>query len=301
MNIVRLVRALPAPLRRHRLVRALLWLSPGSAVQDVRFNGGARVIADISDPFPRAYMLAGLYDPEFFSITTPFLVRGGTFLDVGANMGFCAFGLIRALAGTASLDVHLLEANERLCALLRRSAAVHPGESITVVHGCVTDRAGVSRLRVVHEELGGSYISDEGSEEVANVVLDEYLESRGIARVPLMKMDIEGLEPQALAGAARSLESGQIAAAYVEVSTLNLARQGRTPEATLSSLRAAGFDLFFVKAQDLRRVPARARVALEVNGVSVPAAQLEAFPPDLQTDVLAVHPSAAAVRVRRDP
>jgi len=299
VNIARLVRVLPRPLRRHRLVRALLRLSPGSAVQEVLFNRGARLVADISDPFPRAYLLSGVFEPEFFVVATPFLRRGGAFLDVGANVGFCSFGLMRALAAGPPVDFHLFEANGRLCSLLRRSAALHAGQSVTVVHGCVTSAGGTSRLRVVPDQLGASYIAEDGDEAVPNVVLDEYLEARGIERVPLMKMDIEGLEPLALAGARRSLSSGRIESVYLEVSAPNLARLGFSPVATLSALGDAGFEVFYVREADLRAGDTGRTCLLEVAGTPIRARPVDAFPSHHQTDVLAVHRSSATARVIR--
>ena len=301
MNIARLVRLLPAPLRRPRLVRALLRLSPGSAVQHVPFNDGARVIADISDPFPRAYMLSGVFEPEFFEVAVPFLRRGGAFLDVGANVGFCSFGLVHALTGGPPVDFHLFEANARLCALLQRSAALHAGQSVTVVHGCVTNAPGTSRLHVVREQLGASYISDDGTEAVPNVVLDQYLDARAVARVPLVKLDIEGLEPLAIEGAQRSLSSGRIEAVYLEVSAPNLARQGFTPAMVLSALRDAGFEVFYVRQADLRQgASAGPPTMLEIDGAAIRAGRVHAFPADHQTDLLAVHRSTLAARAAED-
>jgi len=301
VNIARLVRALPRPLRRHRLARALVRLSPGSAVQEIRFNDGARLVADITDPFPRAYLLSGVFEPEFFAVAAPFLRRGGAFLDVGANVGFCSFGLMQALGAGPPVDYHLFEANAGLCSLLRRSATLHPDQPVTVVHGCVTNARGTSRLHVVRGQLGASYIADDGDETVPNVVLDEYLEARRIERVPLMKMDIEGLEPLALEGAGRSLSSGTIEAIYLEVSAPNLARQGFTPAATLSTLGDFGFEVFFVRDGDLRAGGGRRAVVLHVGGAAIRAERVAAFPPDHQTDVLAVHRSSAAVRSARHP
>jgi len=300
VNLARLIRGLPPPLRRHKLIRALLWVSPGSAVQEVSFNGGARLFADVSDPFPRAYLLSGVFEPEFFAIAAPFLRRGGVFLDVGANVGFCTFGLLHALAGGPPLDYHLFEANARLCALLRRSAALHPDARIAVVHRCVTNVAGTSCLRVLDRQLGASYIADDGTEAVRNVVLDDYLDAHGIERVAFMKMDIEGLEPLALQGAARSLRSGRIEAVYVELSAPTLARQGFTPAETLAVLRDAGYEVFFVKEGDLPAgaPTAHEHVALEVNAATIRARRVDLFPPGHQTDVLAVHRSTS---IRHQP
>jgi hypothetical protein len=120
--------------------------------------------------------------------------------------------------------------------------------------------------------------------------------------VPLAKLDIEGWEPRALAGARRSLSAGRLAALYVEVSAPNLARHGFTPADVLSPLREAGFEVFFVRRADLgAELGVAPTVGLEIDGTTIRARRADAFPPDHQTDVLAVHPATGAVRELRDP
>ncbi len=290
LPIAKVVDRLPRWARRHKVVRLLLSVSPASRIQEVRFNGRARLLADVRDPFPRAYLLSGQFEPEFFAIAGPFLRAGGVFVDAGANFGFCSFGLIAHLdLPPGQVEYHLIEANRDLCDLLRRSASLHPAERLLVTFGCVTDTPGVSRLHVVPSQLGASYVADDGTQEVANVVLDEYVRTHAITRVDLLKLDVEGLEPSVLRGAARSLQAGVVSAVYVEVSSSNLARQGFDPEDVLGPLRSANYELLYVKEVDFRRLARRAAVTtVTVNGRALRVAPVGVFPSGHQTDVLAV-------------
>ena len=290
LNIARVVRALPRWARRHRLVNLLLAVSPGSCIQEVPFNGRARLMADLRDPFPRAYLLSGQFEPEFFEIASPFLRTGGVFVDVGANFGFCSFGLIAHLGlPPGEMEYHLFEANREICEVLDRSVALHPRERVFVTPGCVTDRPGVSRLHVIPTQLGASYIADDGTQRVRNVVLDEYIRARGIGRVDLLKIDVEGLEPKVLRGVTRCLDAGVVRAVYVEVSCDNLARQGFGPEDVLGPLRAANFELLYVKEVDLRRLAQSGAVTtMAVAGRTLRVSPVFVFPSGHQTDVLAV-------------
>jgi FkbM family methyltransferase len=295
VNLSWIVDWLPRGLRRHRLVRGLLWLSPGSRVQLVRFNGVARLYADLTDGFPRAYFLSGSYDPEFFDIAAPFLTDGGAVLDVGANVGFCTFGLASAVA-SPRVGYHLFEAQRALCELMGRSAALYPGRSIVVNHACVSDRPGESRFRTVADHLGASHVDAGGGERVPNLVLDDYLRERRIARVAFVKLDVEGSEPLALRGARASLASGAIDVVYFELSEATLARAGFGPAACLDELAAAAFEVFFIRAADVDRAVAQGAPVrwLDVHGHRRRVVRVGEFPAGAQTDLLALGPSARA-------
>ncbi len=189
IDIAGICGVLPKFFRRHKLVKALLFLSPQSRVQLVEFNGGARLYADISDSFPRSYFLGHSFEPEFFSIATPFLSKGGIFFDVGAHVGFCTFGLIHALRGQG-VACHLFEANREACELMRRSAGLYPHETILINNSAVSDKPGMSRLFLKKGHLSGSYISEKGSQEVSNLRLDDYIQTQAIQRIDFLKMDI---------------------------------------------------------------------------------------------------------------
>ncbi len=294
-----LVRALPEPLRRHCLLRAAARIAPGLRVVPVRFNGRGVACVDLLDGEGRQIFRNASFEPEFFTLAEALLPpERAVFWDVGANFGLCTFGL---LAGRpeGTVEAHLFEANPHVVGILRRSLALHPGAGLRLTHGCVTEAPGTSRLCFDVEHLGGGHVDAGGSgTEVPNVRLDDYGEATlgGDGRVDLLKMDIEGCEPAAFAGAAKLLASGRVRAVYVEVSAENLARLGRTPEDTLRPLREAGFELFWCKDEDFERWPEVAKAASPLRlpwlgGPGPRVARLEAFPRGLQTDVLAVQRS----------
>lgn len=294
MNIAKIVAALPPMLRRHKIVEFLLAISPDSRIQLVRFNGSAELFADISDQCPRNYLITGVFEPEFFSIAAPFLSRGGVFFDAGANFGFCSFGLMARLPDQ-TIEYHLFEANESVCRLLMRSASLHQNQRISVIHCCLTNEHGMSKLKIVPEELGRSFISSKGEQEVQNLILDEYISSHSISRVNLLKIDIEGMEGFALKGALNSFQRGIVDAVYVEISAENLARSDSRPEDCFSTLTSAGFDLYYCKPADFESGVAReSEVArIIVNDQQLKLARLSDFPAGHQTDLLAIHRNSA--------
>jgi Methyltransferase FkbM domain len=66
--------------------------------------------------------------------------------------------------------------------------------------------------------------------EVATERLSDYLDAKGIDRVALLKIDVEGAEPLVLAGARPHLERGAVRALLLELDAKHLANFGYTAE-----------------------------------------------------------------------
>lgn len=296
MNLNLIVHKLPRLIRRHKLVQLLTFFRP---IQVLSFNNGATVYTDFRDAAARQVLIKKVFEPDFFAIAKPFLCKGGTFFDVGANLGFCTFGIMPQLSSAIDVNYHLFEANHQLCELLFRSQAdLHPNQKLTVNSGCVSDQLGDSFLQVTAQETGRSHITTNNvkkreSFKVQNIVLDDYIEQKKIQSIQFLKIDIEGWEPYALAGMSKSLESGLIEAVYIEISTDNLTRAGFSAGDCLAPLKKAGFDLYWCKPQDLTH---RSRL-FQVNGQPLPLAKLESFPEPYQTDILAVHSQSNVVKL----
>ncbi len=141
--MMQLLPRLPRPLRRQRLVRALLTLAPGQAVQPTVFDYGARAYVDLRDSTSRGIFLHHSFWPEFAQIVAAFMHRGGVMFDVGANLGLCSFG-VATLLPSVRTEFHLFEANPALLPVLRRSIDLQQHGEFKVVHGCVTDHPGTS-------------------------------------------------------------------------------------------------------------------------------------------------------------
>lgn len=290
MNISKILSLIPPFFRRHKLIQFFLLISPQSRIQLIQFNGSARLWADLSDPNPRNYLLQETFEPEFFEIAKPFLSEGGVFFDIGANFGFCSFGLMSCLP-KQKLEYHLFEANPNIYQILLKSAKLHPDQNFKINNRCVTDQEGISKLKIIKHQLGMSFISDEGDLEVTNLTLDQYIREFSIQSIYFMKIDIEGWEFFALQGGKNSFQNGIIKALYIEISSVNLGRNGFYPEDCCEFLRNVGFQLFYCKRADLesRWIDDSKSFILTLNGYPLRICPLVNFPKNYQTDILAIH------------
>jgi FkbM family methyltransferase len=257
-------------------------------------------VVDLTDGEARNVFLRHSFEPEFFAIARPFLAKGGTLFDIGANFGFCTFGMLHELRGIG-IEAHLFEANAQLCDLLRRSCTLHLEFRVSINHACVSDHLGSSFLQIQSEHLGSSFISSSSGHEVPNVMLKEYIEKNHIGRVEFTKLDIEGYEFAALKGAERLLESGELEVIYLEVSDVNAQRQGVTIRESLQLLHDASYQLYFCKESDLGLSD---NAHLSVNGTTIPVKKIDNFdfPAYYQSDLLAVHRCCkSAVYVKSAP
>ncbi|MBL9116061.1 MAG: FkbM family methyltransferase [Verrucomicrobiaceae bacterium] len=149
-------------------------------------------------------------------MTLSHLVQAGdTFVDVGANIGvFCC-----SLARLPGVKVIAFEANPETYKRLQANAAVHGVDARCMA---ISDKAGelefcdgaVSHVfaEVSHRNdyhLGGSTV------KVKAMPLDDVLSGQNRL---VIKVDVEGHEPQVLRGAERLIESGAVKAVVLDAS-----------------------------------------------------------------------------------
>ena len=142
------------------------------------------------------------YEPHVTQALRTHLRPGATFVDVGANVGY--FSLLAALLVGERGRVIAFEPRADNVELLRRSVADN-GFANVEVHACaVAERAQELAFFASGEVQSSGRLMQEreaGSEllpTVRAVALDEALAAE--PRVDVIKMDIEGAEPRALAG-----------------------------------------------------------------------------------------------------
>ena len=262
-------------------------------VQLVRIRENSFAYADLGDGFLRLIVIEGHYEEDFFRIADALLGNGAVFLDVGANYGLLSFGL--AGRHRDRIDFHLFEPNAGLVESIERSKALYPAMRCTVNRVAVSDRQGVVSFFVNHEQTGASHIlteaaGDQAGEliQVPSIVLDTYIETAGIDRVDLLKLDIEGHELVALHGGTRSLESRRIQAIYFEYFEKCLCRV--QPPAELSAfLDSKGYRVCFCRKFDLdtRGGPSHT-IAAGLSGHGLPLLPIEGHVPPAMTDLMAV-------------
>jgi FkbM family methyltransferase len=287
-----IVEKLPRFLRRHRLMTVWMKLTGEPTLQLVRIRGNSFGYAEMGDPFLRLVVIDQNFEADFFSIADKILVDGGTFLDVGANHGLLSFGLAER---GASIDFHLFEPNAALADSIRKTKTLYPAMRLTLNQVAVSDNPGVVSFEIDRGQSGASHISSEGSGiEVPCVTVDEYVETSSIARVDLLKLDVEGYELPALRGAARSLSSRIVQAVYFEYFEKWLQRVG-PPAELLRFLDATGFEVCFCRGNDLND---RGGATHFIAGRGVPLLPVAGHTLPPMTDLLAVPRENLAVAQR---
>lgn len=142
---------------------------------------------------------------EQYSYRTVKAQSGDVVLDVGGCWGDTAL-YFADLVGPRG-KVFTFEFDPENLAIMRANFALNPGlaKRIEVVELALWDRSNVSLAFTESGRCTGVTDDGGGDRAVSTITLDDFVVERGLERVDLVKMDIEGSEQRALAGAQRSL------------------------------------------------------------------------------------------------
>ncbi|MDR0631897.1 MAG: FkbM family methyltransferase [Holosporaceae bacterium] len=163
----------------------------------------------------RSLFVRGIYDPNLVVVIDSLLPQGGVFLDIGANMGYVSLLASRKVGEKGK--VFALEPSSRDFRRLVDNVNINGLGNIIFPHRlAASDKNTKMKLLIASEErnflnTSGSEISFKGvekvgTEEVAALPLDAFVENEKIKRIDVIKLDIEGSELYALKGAKNTIE-----------------------------------------------------------------------------------------------
>jgi FkbM family methyltransferase len=161
--------------------------------------GGVRVVVDPRDPeFGAAIVKGRTWEPHIVALIQENLSEGAVFVDIGANVGVMSFTAAMAVGTTGK--VISFEPNARNVQLFLRGVQANNFHHVTLLPFAASAQPAVFQV------LGGSNsFLGEGANGnlVQGLPADEFLLAE--PRIDLVKIDIEGHEPYALAGMAKTL------------------------------------------------------------------------------------------------
>jgi FkbM family methyltransferase len=190
-----------APVRKFGLAVARHW--PWPVV--VRLKSGRRMYVDLRSGVSRGIFAKGEFDPKVFEPLRGALKPGGTFLDVGANVGFYSMLALDAVGPGG--EVHAFEMDERPRRCLRKTIARERIPNLFLHEFAVGGRDGDIGV-AMHEDSGNSGIVETGGQrQIAMRKLDTWRLESGTRNIQAIKMDIEGAELPALQGAEQLLRA----------------------------------------------------------------------------------------------
>jgi FkbM family methyltransferase len=234
------------PFGRYHLANALARFASRPFIARLpRDLGGAAFICDLSDTIAREVCFTGRYEPQETQIAQRLLRRGMTVVDVGANWGYftltCAH-LVGAEGRVIALEPHPA-LTSTLASNLRANNLAHV-EALAVAAGARAGTRGFVGFAAAGGNSGVSRAaaaSERADFESATAGLDELLDARGVRRVDLVKIDIEGGEVDAIAGMVEGLGRHRYRFVVLECHPELIARAGSTLERCLEPLERSRY------------------------------------------------------------
>ena len=147
------------------------------------------------------------WEPEETNLLRSVTPVGGTFIDVGANIGY--FTLLASRWVGPSGRVYAFEPVSVTYARLRRNLALNPTDNVTAVNEGASSSPGTAAI-ALEDDAGHSHLlageaKANRQETITLTTVDAFVASRGLTRVDVLKIDVEGADFEVLRGAEATL------------------------------------------------------------------------------------------------
>lgn len=178
-------------LRLGRLGRAAAEFWPFSV--RVKVVGGAEMYVDLRSSIGRGLFATGKFDMAAIEPALAALGRGGTFIDVGANIGF--YSLLASQRVGSTGRVHAFEIDPRPLHCLRKTVARFDLPNIDIIEAAVSSIDGYVWYQPQREHGHNRIdVSFKAGRKVRSIKLDTWVADVGLQRVDALKIDVEGAE-----------------------------------------------------------------------------------------------------------
>jgi FkbM family methyltransferase len=203
------------------------------------FRPGLWVQLNVRDLVQQTILLEGIWDPFLASFIESTLKPGDVFIDVGAHVGY--FTLLAASRVGPSGTVLSIEPNPIAVDQLSRNVSRSGLQNVLTAHTACGDSHDPVRL-YLHTESNTSMASLSSANAASGVAvdvsctpLDDLCMERGLARVSLVKIDVEGAELSVLRSMTRLLRHMR-PVVVLELEPRLLASFGTTSDSIVSFL-----------------------------------------------------------------
>jgi FkbM family methyltransferase len=183
-----------------------------------------------------------LFHPALLELSRRVIRTGDVVVDGGSNIGFFALFAARLLGGNGR--VFAFEPDKQSFLLLKRNVESNGLIStVQLEEKALTDANGSFDFSVsVQEPMLSSLVArpdlDSRVVRVEGVRLDDYFAANGINEVDVIKLDLEGAEPQAIEGMSSVLASARLI--IFEVNEPQLAEVGIDPVTLITRTASKG-------------------------------------------------------------
>lgn len=239
------------------LVRALrkIWQFPKNKVIELPRYGINFYVADTRDSVQARIYYFKSYEPNIEKLIVDSLSEGSCFFDVGSNVGY--FSIIAAKRVGETGRVHAFEPLPKNYRVLEVNSQINGLDNVVINKAVVSDKEGEVIFYPPNDpdEWGtGSVIGGNKAEafKIPSITLENYVRSKNIKRVDLVKIDTEGSEFHVIAGFKCVLEETGFPKIICEVNENWLKLANTQPQDLIASLRHFGYRIYKITAKGLK-------------------------------------------------
>lgn len=207
---------------------------------------GFRLTLDLREGIQRSIFL-GEYEPEQTGWIRECVRPGDVVLDVGSNCGYYTF-LASKLVGPTGM-VFAFEPSPSASEAIARAVHTNDLRNITLTRAAVGSEAGTATLFV--DPTGDLHSPsllpmDFGFVrlEVPVIRLDDFEPLKGETAIRLMKIDVEGYEPNVLTGMDKIIRARRVENVFCEFNSGWLARNNTTIQQLQDRFAALGYHVY---------------------------------------------------------
>jgi FkbM family methyltransferase len=189
---------------------------------------------------------AGIYDPATLGAIRRLLGPGDTFIDLGANEGY--FTVVASRLVGPKGRVLAVEPQLRLEPVLSRNLLLNGCANVTHIRAAVSDHRGMSVLHLTPDmNNAASGLAAPTRYRIATqptplITLADLLALAPPGPPPVLKMDIESFEHEAIHGSESVFREGAVRALILEIHVDMLRKRQLDIEAVPRLLRACGYE-----------------------------------------------------------
>ncbi len=210
-------------------------------MKKVKLKSGDYLWVNPEEHLGKQYDQHGYYEARETGTVKVLSRPGWVALDVGAHVGYYTMQLARWVKPGG--EVISFEPDPKNFELLVKGLNENKIDNVTAVNMAASDTIGGGRLYQSKLNNGDHRIWDPGdnrpSVEIKVTTIDETMSRFGIEKVDFIKMDVQGVEPEALRGAEKTIAASPDILLLVEFWRWGL----KDPEALLDQFESYGFKM----------------------------------------------------------
>ena len=218
--------------------------------------GGIDVALDTADQSVSAHIIeAGEWEPRVVHVLRKYLTAGSVFVDIGANVGWHTV-VGSSIVGSAG-RVYAIEPNPDNARLIAHTVQRNNLTNVELLPFALSERTGFAAFRSAIGSNGGFAWGNDPSfiDPAVTIVPTVRFDDLDIAHVDVIKMDVEGAEPQVMRGAVEMIERDHPVIVFEFSCEMTQRVGGVAPREHLRFFEDHGYTLSIIDRADGSQIP----------------------------------------------